>query len=81
MITSALSTVDTTTADGRLFFQIIAAVAEFERSLCRTGGNPSVVNEDVLTLARARKEKGESVSAIARALAVFRADPYQHLGE
>ncbi|WP_406493133.1 recombinase family protein [Streptomyces sp. NBC_00846] len=65
--------VDTTSADGRLFFQIIAAMAEFERSLIkdrtragleaakaqgRTGGRPSVVDEDVLTVARARKAKG-----------------------
>lgn len=47
----------------------------------RTGGRPSVVNADVLTVARARKAKGESVSAIAKALGVSRATLYRHLGE
>ncbi|MGW3241709.1 recombinase family protein [Streptomyces sp. NPDC001070] len=96
VLDGALSSVDTTSADGRLFFQIIAAMAEFERSLIkdrtragleaarvqgRTGGRPSVVDEDVLTVARARKAKGESISAIAKALGVSRATLYRHLGE
>ncbi|MFF4652394.1 recombinase family protein [Streptomyces sp. NPDC001380] len=96
VVTGALSAVDTTSADGRLFFQIIAAMAEFERSLIkdrtragleaakaqgRTGGRPSVVNEDVLAVARARKAKGESVSAISKALGVSRATLYRHLGQ
>lgn len=96
VLDGALSPVDTTSADGRLFFQIIAAMAEFERSLIkdrtragleaakaqgRTGGRPSVVDEDVLTVARARKAKGESVSAIAKALGISRATLYRHLGE
>lgn len=96
VLDGALSSVDTTSADGRLFFQIIAAMAEFERSLIkdrtragleaaraqgRTGGRPSVVDEDVLTVARARKAKGESVSAIAKALGISRATLYRHLGE
>ncbi|MFD7231214.1 recombinase family protein [Streptomyces sp. NPDC059881] len=96
VLDGALSSVDTTSADGRLFFQVIAAMAEFERSLIkdrtragldaaraqgRTGGRPSVVNEDALTVARARKAKGESVSAIAKALGVSRATLYRHLGE
>ncbi|KUL31337.1 recombinase family protein [Streptomyces regalis] len=96
VLDGALSAVDTTSADGRLFFQIIAAMAEFERSLIkertragldaakaqgRTGGRPSVVDEDVLTVARARQAKGESVSAIAKALGISRATLYRHLGE
>ncbi|MGW4824995.1 helix-turn-helix domain-containing protein [Streptomyces sp. NPDC004227] len=78
------------------YINIIAAMAEFERSLIkdrtragleaakaqgRTGGRPSVVSEDVLTVARARKANGESVSAIAKALGVSRATLYRHLGE
>ncbi|MGX6743483.1 helix-turn-helix domain-containing protein [Streptomyces peucetius] len=47
----------------------------------RTGGRPTVVNEDVLTVARARKAKGESVSAIAKALGISRATLYRHLDE
>ncbi|MER6121720.1 recombinase family protein [Streptomyces sp. NPDC001795] len=96
VLDGALSSVDTTSADGRLFFKIIAAVAEFERSLIkdrtragldaakaqgRTGGRPSVVSEDVLTVARARRASGESVSVIAKALGVSRATLYRHLGE
>ncbi|MFJ8607140.1 helix-turn-helix domain-containing protein [Streptomyces sp. NPDC093675] len=47
----------------------------------RTGGRPSVVSEDVLTVARARKAKGESVSTIAKALGISRATLYPHLDE
>jgi DNA invertase Pin-like site-specific DNA recombinase len=94
VLTGALSAVDTTSADGRLFFQIIAAMAEFERSLIkdrtkagleaakaqgRTGGRPTVITDDLLTAAKARKAKGESVSAIAKALGVSRATLYRHL--
>ncbi|MGW0576589.1 recombinase family protein [Streptomyces sp. NPDC002920] len=96
VLTGALSAVDTTSADGRLFFQIIAAMAEFERSLIkdrtkagleaakaqgRTGGRPTVITDDLLTLAKARKAKGESVSAIAKALGVSRATLYRHLSD
>ncbi|MGW7362544.1 recombinase family protein [Streptomyces sp. NPDC054841] len=94
VLTGALSAVDTTSADGRLFFQIIAAMAEFERSLIkdrtkagleaakaqgRTGGRPTVITDDLLVVAKARKAKGESVSAIAKALGVSRATLYRHL--
>ncbi|WP_323180870.1 recombinase family protein [Streptomyces sp. NBC_01142] len=86
-------TAESSTA-GRLFFQIIAAMAEFERSLIkdrtragleaaeaqgRTGGRPTVVSDDVLTVARARRARGESVSAIAKALKISRATLYRHL--
>ncbi|MCZ7458510.1 recombinase family protein [Streptomyces sp. WMMC940] len=96
VLTGALSAVDTTSADGRLFFQIIAAMAEFERSLIkdrtkagleaakaqgRTGGRPTVITDDLLTVAKARKAKGESVSAIAKALGVSRATLYRHLSD
>ncbi|KND30924.1 recombinase family protein [Streptomyces acidiscabies] len=94
VLTGALSAVDTTSADGRLFFQIIAAMAEFERSLIkdrtkagleaakaqgRTGGRPTVISDDLLVAARARRAKGESVNAIAKALGVSRATLYRHL--
>lgn len=84
-----------TSADGRpLFFQIIAAMAEFERSFIkdrtkaglaaakaqgRTGGRPTVITDDLLSVAKARKAKGESVNAIAKALGVSRATLYRHL--
>lgn len=96
VLTGALANIDPGTADGRLMLQVVGAMAEFERSLIkertragldaakaqgRTGGRPSVVDEDVLTVARARKAKGESVSAIAKALGISRATLYRHLGE
>jgi DNA invertase Pin-like site-specific DNA recombinase len=96
VLTGALANIDPGTADGRLMLQVVGAMAEFERSLSkertragldaakaqgRTGGRPSVVDEDVLTVARARKAKGESASAIAKALGVSRATLYRHLGE
>jgi AcrR family transcriptional regulator len=39
------------------------------------------MNDDMLTVARARRAKGESVNAIARALGVSRATLYRHIGE
>ncbi|MFD7246490.1 recombinase family protein [Streptomyces massasporeus] len=96
VLTGALANIDPGTADGRLMLQVVGAMAEFERSLIkertragldaakaqgRTGGRPSVVSEDVLTVARARQAKGESVSAIAKALGISRATLYRHLGE
>ncbi|WP_279627020.1 helix-turn-helix domain-containing protein [Streptomyces zinciresistens] len=40
-----------------------------------------MVDEDVLTVARARKARGESVSAVAKALGISRATLYRHRGE
>jgi DNA invertase Pin-like site-specific DNA recombinase len=94
VLTGTLSNVDTTTADGELFFAIIAAMAQFEKRLIqertkaglesakaqgRVGGRPTVIDEDKLTVARARRAKGESVTAIAKALGVSRATLYRHL--
>ncbi|MEU6378700.1 recombinase family protein [Streptomyces sp. NPDC046909] len=96
VLTGALANIDSGTADGRLMLQVVGAMAEFERSLIkertragldaakaqgRTGGRPTVVDEDVLAVARARKSKGESVSAIAKALGISRATLYRHIGE
>ncbi|MFH9329719.1 recombinase family protein [Streptomyces althioticus] len=95
VLTGALASIDPSTPDGRLMLQVIGAMAEFERSLIvertragleaakaqgRTGGRPSVITEDVLTVAKARKAKGESITAIAKALGVSRATLYRHLG-
>ncbi|GGW44678.1 DNA invertase Pin-like site-specific DNA recombinase [Streptomyces albaduncus] len=96
VLTGALANIDPGTADGRLMLQVVGAMAEFERSLIkertragldaaraqgRTGGRPAVMNDDMLTVARARRAKGESVNAIARALGVSRATLYRHIGE
>ncbi|MFE4971044.1 recombinase family protein [Kitasatospora sp. NPDC056651] len=94
VLTGALASIDPNTPDGRLMLQVVGAMAEFERSLIkdrtragldaakaqgRTGGRPSVISEDKLTIARARRAKGESVSSIAKALGVSRATLYRHL--
>lgn len=94
VLTGALAGIDTRTADGRLFLSIVGAMAEFERSLIvertkagleaakaqgRVGGRPTVVDEDKLAAARARRARGESVASIAKALGVSRATLYRHL--
>ena len=96
VLTGALANIDTGTADGRLMLQVIGAMAEFERSLIversragldaakaqgRTGGRPAVMNADKLAAAKARRENGESVTNIAKALGVSRATLYRALDE
>ncbi|MGW4559934.1 recombinase family protein [Streptomyces sp. NPDC004365] len=95
ILTGKLSGTYTPTGEGKFFFTMMAAFAELERDIIRertqagleaakaqgrTGGRPSVVTEDLLTVARARYAKGESVSAISKALGVSRATLYRHLG-
>ncbi|WP_405696058.1 recombinase family protein [Streptomyces coelicoflavus] len=80
--------------EGKFFFTMMVAFAELERDMIvertragleaakaqgRTLGRPSVINEDVIAAAKARKAKGESVTAIAKALGVSRATLYRHL--
>ncbi len=94
VLTGALASIDPNTPDGRLMLQVVGAMAEFERSLIkertqaglhaakaqgRTGGRPTVISDDKLTIARARKAKGESVTAIAKTLGISRATLYRHL--
>ncbi|MFF8770110.1 recombinase family protein [Kitasatospora sp. NPDC015120] len=95
VLTGALASIDPNTPDGRLMLQVVGAMAEFERSLIkdrtragleaaraqgRTGGRPNVLNADKLAAAHARRAKGESVTAIAKALGVSRATLYRALG-
>ncbi|MFF3928527.1 recombinase family protein [Streptomyces hirsutus] len=84
------------TGEGKFFFTMMAAFAELERDLIvertkagleaakaqgRTGGRPTVITEDLLTVAKARQAKGESVTAIAKTLGVSRATLYRALSK
>ncbi|WP_406085066.1 recombinase family protein [Streptomyces virginiae] len=96
VMTGAMASIDPNTPDGRLMLQVVGAMAEFERSLIkdrtragldaaraqgRVGGRPAVMDSDKLAAAKARKAKGESVTAIAKALGVSRATLYRALSE
>ena len=80
--------IDTSTALGKMFFQISSAFAEYERALIsertkaglqtarakgtRMGRPPALTDEQKATVRRLYKS-GESISAIARILGVSRA--------
>jgi DNA invertase Pin-like site-specific DNA recombinase len=82
--------------EGKFFFTMMVAFAELERDMIvertragleaakaqgRTGGRPAVMDADKLAAAKARKAKGESVTAIAKALNVSRATLYRALAD
>ncbi|MFB7112851.1 recombinase family protein [Streptomyces sp. NPDC056190] len=82
--------------EGKFFFTMMVAFAELERDMIvertragldaakaqgRTGGRPTVMDTDKLAAAKARKAKGESVTAIAKALKVSRATLYRALAD
>ncbi len=86
---------DTTTPGGRLIFHVFAALAEFIRELIvagtheglaaarargRTGGRPTVVNEDLIRAARDVLPNPEnSLTAIAKILGVSVGTLYNHI--
>ncbi|MFE3524206.1 recombinase family protein [Streptomyces sp. NPDC059161] len=82
--------------EGKFFFTMMVAFAELERDMIvertragldaakaqgRTGGRPTVLDADKLAAAKARRAKGESVTAIAKALGVSRATLYRALAD
>ncbi|KUJ69804.1 hypothetical protein ACZ90_08375 [Streptomyces albus subsp. albus] len=82
--------------EGKFFFTMMVAFAELERDMIvertragldaakaqgRTGGRPTVMDADKLAAAKARRAKGESVTAVAKALGVSRATLYRALAD
>jgi DNA invertase Pin-like site-specific DNA recombinase len=80
--------------EGKFFFTMMAAFAELERDMIhertmaglaaaraqgRVGGRPTVMDADKLAAARARRERGETPTQIAKALHVSRATVYRYL--
>ena len=83
---------DGATMADKMLFMVAAMAAEMERDLIRErtldglraaqaqgrrGGRPAVVDEDTLTVVRARAAKGESLTAIARHLKIGRSTLYR----
>ena len=94
ILTGRLAGIYTPTGEGKFFFTMMAAFAELERDMLRertmaglaaaraqgrTGGRPSVMDDDMLAAARARRAHGESPTQIAKALGISRASVYRHL--
>ena len=93
---SLSESIDTTTANGKLFFSIMGALAEFERDLIRertmaglaaarargrVGGRPPVMTAEKAKVARQMYDSREhTVEAIAKTLGVSRKTIYRHLG-
>lgn len=88
---------DTTTAGGRLLFNIMGSLAEFERDLIvertqaglaaarargRHGGRPTVMTPEKVKIAREMYDAHEySVETIAKTIGVSRMTVYRHLDQ
>jgi DNA invertase Pin-like site-specific DNA recombinase len=94
ILTGKLSGNYSPSGEGKFFFTMMAAFAELERDIIhertmaglkaaraqgKTGGRPTVMDPDKLAAARARRDRGESPTEIAKALGVSRASVYRHL--
>ena len=86
--------IDTTTANGRLIFHVMAALAEFERGLLsertsaglqaarakgRVGGRPKVLTPQAQQAVVDLRDQGKTVAEIAATLRVSRATVYRAL--
>ena len=93
-ICAGLHRPDGATIADKMLFIVAAMAAEMERDLIRErtldglraaqaqgrrGGRPAAVDDDVLTVAQARRARGESVTAIARHLKIGRSTLYRAL--
>ena len=94
---SLTESIDTTTAGGKLVFQIFGAMAEFERSIIkertlagleaarargRRGGRPSVMTPEKIKMARKLYDSKEyTVESIAKELGVSRKTIYRGLAK
>jgi DNA invertase Pin-like site-specific DNA recombinase len=93
-ICAGLHRPDGATIADKMLFMVAAMAAEMERDLIRErtldglraaqaqgrrGGRPAAVDDDVLTVAQARRPRGESVAAIARHLKIGRSTLYRAL--
>ena len=93
-ICAGLHRPDGNTIADKMLFMVAAMAAEMERDLIRErtmdglraaqgqgrrGGRPAAVNDDILAIARARRERGEPVTVIARHLGVGRSTLYRAL--
>jgi DNA invertase Pin-like site-specific DNA recombinase len=93
-ICAGLHRPDGNTIADKMLFMVAAMAAEMERDLIRErimdglraahaqgrrGGRPAAVTDDLLAIARARRERGEPVTQIARHLRVGRSTLYRAL--
>ena len=96
ILTGKLSGTYQPTGEGKFFFTMMAAFAELERDIIhervmaglraakldgKVGGRPTVMDDDKLAAAKARRARGESPTEIAKVLGVSRASVYRHLKE
>ena len=96
ILTGNMAGTYTPSGEGKFFFTMMAAFAELERDIIlertraglaaaraqgRVGGRPTVMDADKIAVAKARLERGESPTKIAKALGVSRASVYRHTKE
>lgn len=93
ILTGTLAGMYSPRGEGKFFFTMMVAFAELERDMIvertragleaakaqgRTLGRPTVLSEDQMRIARARRAEGESVTSIAKVLGVSRATMYNY---